>query len=246
MKSRELTWDGCFNARDLGGLPTIGGTDLRWGAIVRSDGLDAVTASGWAAIEAHGVRTIIDLRNDDERNLEALSIRPRSITTLHLPLDVAEDVEFWTPWRSGWQFGTPLYYRPHIERFPERSASVLAAIARAEPGGVLYHCGVGRDRTGMITMLLLALVGGLPHAITSDYSLSRANLTRLYASRGEDDQGPEIDAFLAREGTSAEAVIRSTLEALDLETWRRQGGLSDADVALLRARTLTSFAPRSI
>jgi protein-tyrosine phosphatase len=46
-----------------------------------------------------------------------------AITSLHLPLDNIEDRTFWDEWTSGWQFGTPLYYGPHIARFPERSAA---------------------------------------------------------------------------------------------------------------------------
>ena len=44
-----------------------------------------------------------------------------------------------------------------LPRFPERSAAVLSAIARAEPGGVVFHCGGGRDRAGQVTLLLLGL-----------------------------------------------------------------------------------------
>src|SRR6185503_8406085 len=58
-------------------------------------------------------------------------------------------------WSDGPVFGTPLYYRPHLDRFAHASAAVVAAIAHAAPGGVAYHCAGGRDRTGMITILLL-------------------------------------------------------------------------------------------
>ena len=63
---RHLDWDGCFNVRDLGGLRTADGRRTRRGAAVRVDGLNRLTATGWAALWAHGVRTVIDLRNDDE------------------------------------------------------------------------------------------------------------------------------------------------------------------------------------
>jgi hypothetical protein len=151
---RHLGWEGCFNVRDLGGLRTTDGRDTRWGRVVRADGLDGLTADGWAALSAHGVRTVIDLRNDDELGADAAP-RPASVRTIHLPLDASKDREFWDIWDSGPQFGTPLYYRPHLERFPERSAAVLSAIARAEPGGVAFHCGGGRDRAGQVSMLLL-------------------------------------------------------------------------------------------
>ena len=64
------------------------------------------------------------------------------MTTIRLPLDGIMDREFWDISESGPQFGTPLYYRPHLERFPDRSAAVVAAIACAAPGAVAFHRGL--------------------------------------------------------------------------------------------------------
>ncbi len=83
-------WDGCANVRDLGGLRTGDGRAIRRGAIVRADALDRLSAAGWAALEAHGVRTVIDLRNDDELAADRAP-RPAGVTTVHLPLDGVED-----------------------------------------------------------------------------------------------------------------------------------------------------------
>ena len=158
IQDRHLHWDGCANVRDLGGLRTSDGGEIRRGAIVRADALDRLSADGWAALEAHGVRTVIDLRNDDELATD-LAPRPAAITTLHLPLDGVEDTEFWKQWHERPEFGTPIYYRPFLDHFPDRTAAVFTAIARAEPGGVAIHCGIGRDRTGLIAIMLLALAG---------------------------------------------------------------------------------------
>ena len=70
MLDRQLDWDGCFNVRDMGGLPTISGARTRPGAAVRADSLNKLTDHGWAALLDHGVRTVIDLRNDFERAAE--------------------------------------------------------------------------------------------------------------------------------------------------------------------------------
>jgi protein-tyrosine phosphatase len=60
--NRILTWEGCVNVRDLGGLNTSDGRQTRWGAVVRSDTPAKLTAAGWAALYAHDVRTVISLR----------------------------------------------------------------------------------------------------------------------------------------------------------------------------------------
>ena len=234
---RHLDWDGCCNVRDLGGLRTTDGREIRWGAVVRADALDRLSEAGWRALQAHGIRTVVDLRNEDERAPE-VAPRPAGIETVHLPLDGIEDTEFWDRWTGGPQFGTPLYYGPFLDRFPQRVASVITAVARARPGGVAVHCGIGRDRTGLITLLLLAVAGVAPEDIAADYALSSARVRILLARLGEHDHVPEVEDFLTRRGTSAGEIIVSTLAALDVETYLREGGVTDDDLAALRARLL--------
>ena len=187
----------------------------------RSGRADQLTAEGWAMVEAAGIRTVVDLRNDDELGFD-YATRPPSITTVHTPLDGVEHVEFWEEWGTGPQFGTPLYYGPHIAAFPELSAAALRAIAFAEPGGVLFHCQGGRDRTGHIAMLLLALCDVPPDLIAADYELSPPEEGNV--------------EFLAREhGTTAAEVIARTLAGVDVEA------LVGADAAVaLRGRMADS------
>jgi protein-tyrosine phosphatase len=235
VRNRHLDWEGCCNVRDLGGLGTTDDRRTRRGALVRADALDRLTASGWEALWAHGVRTIIDLRNDDE-SIADLSPRPEALTTLHLPHDCAEDEAFWNEWGSGPQFGSPLYYRPHLLRFPERSARVVSAVARARAGGVVVHCGVGRDRTGMMSALLLALVGVAPELIAADYELSADRLRPHWARLGEPDQGPAIEAYLRGEGTSARELIVRLVSSPESVAALSAGGVDAGDLRLLRAR----------
>jgi len=187
--------------RDFGGTRTSDGLAIRPGALFRARSLDHLDEAGWAELRAAGVRTVIDLRNEEERG----AAPPGS---LHLPLDGTEDHEFWDEWASDWRFGTPVYYGPHLARFPQRSLAVLAAIAEAPPGGVLFHCMGGRDRTGMIAMLVLALVG-VPHEdIAADYELGA----------GAHPDAEAVTAGLTRAGTTARAELLRTLEQLELDT----------------------------
>ncbi len=190
--------------RDLGGLRLRDGRTIRPGALFRARSLDHLSDADWAELHDRGVRTLIDLRNDDER---AAAPAPHGITVLHLPLDGVADREFWDEWASDWRFGTPVYYGPHLARFPERSVAVLEAIAAAEPGGVLFHCMGGRDRTGMIAMLVLALVGVAPEDIAADYELGA----------GAHPDAAAITTGLERAGTTARAELLRTLESLDLD-----------------------------
>ena len=239
MLDRHLDWDGCFNVRDLGGLPTISGARTRPGAAVRADSLNKLTDHGWAALLDHGVRTVIDLRNDFERAAEPdLATRPDAVTTLQLPLDGFEDREFWDAVARGPQFGTTIYYAAHLRSMPQRSAAVLHAIATASPGGVAFHCVGGRDRSGQVAILLLHPAGVPADEIIADYELSDPNLTPLWRARGEPDQAAINAAFLAERETSAAQLIGELLDQQDLNQTLRSGGLTDADLSALRARLL--------
>ena len=235
--ARDLKWDGCYNVRDLGGIGLADGRETLWGAAVRADSLHKLSSDGWAALVDHGVRTVIDLRNDYERAPDVVA-RPSEVVTVQLPLDGIEDREFWDPIVSGPQFGTPIYYRGHLERMPERSAAVLRAIARALPGGVAFHCVGGRDRTGQIAILLLALVGVGADQIVADYERSDERLAPMWAASGGPDEARVNAEFLAERETTAADLIVSLLETLDVAALMRAGGLDRAEIAALRTRLL--------
>jgi protein-tyrosine phosphatase len=214
---RHLHWDGCINVRDLGGLGRI-----RPGALVRADSLQQLSAEGWRELERHGIRTVIDLRNPDEIGEDAAP-RPAGLTTIRIPLDGLEHWDFWRHWYGRPEFGTPHYYGPWLERFPDRAARVLNAIARAQPGGVAYHCGIGRDRTGLITMLIGAALGVPPEAAAEDYALSE----------GRVPPSPELDAFWADREETATDVFAEVLASVDPHAY-----LDPGDLAALEARAL--------
>lgn len=239
-KDRHLNWNNCSNARDIGGLVTREGISVRSGQLVRADSLDRLNAAGWQALRDYGIRTIIDLRNDHEREPYLTEAQTNDITILQLPHDGIEDREFWTP-PAGKLFvgGTPLYYRDHLIKMPERSARVLKAIGNAsDEGGVLIHCIAGCDRTGMITMLLLAMLGVSAEQITEDYHFSDLRLRTHYASTGQRDPAPLLMQYLASQGTSAKQLIAEMVSEFDYMTHLKRGGLDETDVERLRSRFL--------
>lgn len=238
VEERHLTWQGCFNTRDLGGLRTTDGRAIRWGALVRSDSLDRLTAAGWAALYAHSIRTIIDLRNDDEISADAAT-RPVGVTTLHVPLDDSADTEFWNYCWANELDGSPLYYQLFLDRKPERCAAAVAAVARAAAGGVVVHCGAGRDRTGLVTMLLLAIAGVAHEQIVADYELSTSRLAPAWSVWGYEDQGPLIADILKRKNTTARETLLAVLCSLDVSAYLRSAHVSENDLAAIRARLLS-------
>ncbi|GHC85094.1 protein-tyrosine-phosphatase [Nocardiopsis terrae] len=254
--SRQITWEGFFNTRDLGGLPTRHGRTTRPGAFVRSADPRFVTAEGWRAARAAGVRTVVDLRNPDEirpvpgkgltggggsASFPATTPRvplPPGMTRLEVPLDHVEDVAFWQEINRGQLNGTPLYFRPFLERKAERCAAVITALARSGTGGVLFHCGAGRDRTGLVALLLLALAEVEADAIAEDYALSTAALGPLFAAMGQEDQGPVVESLLADRGLTVRGSVLDVLGDLDARARLLEAGAAEEDLARVRDRLL--------
>jgi protein-tyrosine phosphatase len=77
---RELAWEGCLNVRDLGGHRTTNGGVTRYGAVVRADSVRHLTDAGWQAAVDYGVRTVIDLRADEELEADPPGDLPRGPT----------------------------------------------------------------------------------------------------------------------------------------------------------------------
>lgn len=232
---RDLEWQGCFNVRDLGGLKTRDGRQTRRGAIARGDDLSRLTKAGWDALEAHGIRTIVDLRNEHEFKAD-VAPRPDSVETIHVPIEDVDDKELWEPIWSKELDGTPLYFRLFLERKPRLCAAALRAIALAQPGGVVFHCTRGRDRTGLVAILVLVLAGVEPDDIVADYEMSTDRVRRLYAALGRKDPGLQIAEILKRKETSVGAAITDLLNSVDIEEHLHAGGLEPSDVEALRER----------
>jgi protein-tyrosine phosphatase len=224
MQNRLLDWPHCKNVRDLGGLRVLDGRVTRFGAIVRADTPSRLSESGWAALYAYGVRTIVSLRTHGLSEPE-LDVHPpyADIAVAQVEIEDVTDPEFRQKWASSDTWCTPLYYKDAIQRWPQRHAAAISAIARAGPGGVLFHCVRGVDRTGIISLLLLSLAGIRPDDILADYELSA---------------DPEREAILAREHSSVREALLGALDGLDVESYLLAGGASRGDLSAIRRRLL--------
>jgi protein tyrosine/serine phosphatase len=230
---RHLDWDGCFNVRDLGGHRTVDGRETRWGAVVRSDSPTRLTEAGWASLRAHGVRTIVDLRHDSERADEQRSTG--AIDAVAVSILDFEDAAFWR--RLEQIRDTGAFYRAVLEEYPDRFAAAATAIAWAPAGGVLVHCAVGRDRTGLLSALLLSLVGVPAEEIAADYGASSSRLAPLIALFAERAAEAAERERLYRENDQCRPeVVLSLLDELDARTYLCDGGVSAPDIEALQLR----------
>ena len=222
----------CVNARDLGGLGQI-----RPGAVVRMEQPRRLTEAGWAAAWAYGVRTFVDLRDPDEYEPE-LAPRPTGITTVRLPLDPV-GTPFYEHWAKIDNLSSPLYFQAMLAEHPQRLVAAVRAIANAAPGCVVFHCAAGKDRTGLLALVLLALAGAAPEEIIADYLLSYDRMKQRYDEIGAPDQLAAVSELLASHDTTIEASLTSTIASLTMPDYLLENGLSGTELAALRTRLTT-------
>jgi len=226
--TRTLQVDGLVNARDLGGLRRRNGSVTPSGVFYRSENVDWIHPTGSEQLRTAGIRTIVDLRQPGER-VHDTSPRPQWIATIEVDLDGLENEEFWTGYRENRLIATALCYLPHLDAMPERAGAALSAIVNAPPGGVLFHCMGGRDRTGMIALLLLTASNTEMDAIVDDY-LETVRLGGLRAATSNRNTSEaELEEICRIHGTTTEGAFRAVIANLDLEKVLSAAGMSSRD-----------------
>ncbi|WP_370541458.1 tyrosine-protein phosphatase [Agreia sp. COWG] len=115
---------------------------------------------------------------------------------------------------------SPEYWDHNVRILPQLIRRALEAIARSEPG-ILVHCGAGRDRTGMISALLLSNAGVSTDDVVADYATS----VRSMAGTGPQPQPvsdrqaswspAEVDRWLREVETFVRAFASDVDEILD-------------------------------
>jgi protein-tyrosine phosphatase len=244
--SRDLPWPSCFNARDLGGYDTADGRRTGWRAVVRADNLCHLTGDGQAALVRDGVRTVVDLLSQSEHAFEP----PHPFRTntadqgvpryVHVPLVDEGDRE--TAALVDHAPSREASYRLMLDRCRGQIAAIARAIVLAPPGGVLFHCHAGLDRTGLIAALLLGLVGVPGATIVADYALSEERLGSFYEHYRALIADPAARGRFKRL-TAPPTLMASILADIDAryggaEPYLLGAGLSRTDCANLRTRLL--------
>ena len=196
-----------------------------------------LTEAGWAAAWAHGVRTVVDLRDDSEREPDRAP-RPAGMTTVHVPLDPV-GTPFYKHWEKIDNLASPLYFPAMLAEHPEPVATAVRAIANAAPGCVAFHCAGGKDRTGLLALVLLTLGGATPEEIIADYLLSYDRMQQRYDEIGVPDQLAAVRELLANHNTTIEASLTSTIASLTMPGFLLDNGLSDTELAALHTRLTT-------
>jgi protein-tyrosine phosphatase len=248
LRSRELVWDGCLNVRDLGGHRTVDGGETNFGAIVRADSVSQLSEAGWEALTAYGVRTVLDLRGEHERDVDPPGNPP--VEVLQVPFmeaseaeweEIAEEIEAAAAAAPDVATSTRDVYLIFLERFGANVAAALKAVANAPEGGVVVHCVGGKDRTGLLVAFLLHLAGVPDEEIATDYALSEERLRPRHEAWFEAaDSEEELERLRRIAQTPAESMLGVFRELESrygsVEGYLRSTGLTEEELERLRHR----------
>ncbi len=178
MNCRRYRLDQVANFRDLGGYACDEGV-TKYGVIFRSTALNKATKQDIEQIERLGVRTVIDLRFPSEtrelpdrlgEQMEYINCSLMGSTRLE-QLDIVNSsvVETKTLYRM---------YRLMLRNGQKEIRKALEVVADAD-GAVLFHCAAGKDRTGILAMLILSCMGVDREDILVDYQCSSTYITKF-------------------------------------------------------------------
>lgn len=221
---RRIELAGLLNFRDVGGYPVAGGGSVRWRTLFRSDALHGLDSAGLAAVTGLGLRTVVDLRTQLEAEHAPSPVRGRAT---HIPVLTGGDFQ-----------GVPLeldgLYRYFIDECGGQITAAIAELCGDDALPALVHCSAGKDRTGVVIALILAVLGVPDELIAADYSLSGLYL--------DPEQTPAIGQLSASTGLGEELTrtLLSSAPELILEVLDRVRAVPGSVDGYLIGHGLTS------
>ena len=241
---RRIEIEGAYNVRDIGGYETADGRTTRWQTFLRADNVSTLPQHSQDTLTSSiGVRTVIDLRRREEIDRQADNVLGRSPLVRYHNVDIVGDMVFDKVESEKPRDTIHGSYRNMLDRRGGKFGEALRVMARPGALPAMYHCMGGQDRTGLISALLLGLVGVPKEAIAADYTLTAE--FRIFAYLGPNPEVPDADpadytpeAYRAR--NCPPEVMLDTLEYLDVqyggvEAYVRSTGVTADDIATLRA-----------
>jgi protein-tyrosine phosphatase len=239
---RRIPLEGCHNFRDLGGYPAAGGRAVRWRLLFRSDALHHLSAGDVARVRDElGVRHVVDLRSTGE--LRSDGRRPLAVAGFrvhHLPLF---DGVVAAPREAGRELTLADRYFLLAEMAKPAIARVITTLSES-PEPAVYHCAAGKDRTGVISAILLGMLGVQDAIIVADYAATQENLDaiidRLMANEGYQEILATLppDTLHAQPETMISLLEKVRFHYGSMREYVRAIGVSDVNIARLEGRLL--------
>ncbi len=250
--------DGVVNMRDVGGLPTADGRSVRTGRLLRSDNLQDLTERDIRRlIDDYGVHR--HRRPAQQRRVPRRGARPAVRDAAHPPPPLAlprrrgrgdRGDALVLPWqdeatkerlRSHDDDYWASHYLGYLADRPDSVSGALRVVA-SSPGATVVHCAAGKDRTGTVVGMALAVAGVPDEEIVADYVATAERIERIIErlisrpAYADNLRGRPIEDHLPRPETMARI-----LQVLDerfggVAGWLVAQGWTEEETEALRSR----------
>jgi protein-tyrosine phosphatase len=238
--TRRLVLAGTFNVRHVGGYRTAAGAVLTDRLLWRGDALHALDDDGPRTLAELGLRTIVDLREDAERDQRPNLVDGLGVRVVTLPLYAGARLEpgpELDAMRAGDLSGM---YRRVITGHGPQIAATITELARPGALPALVHCSAGKDRTGIVIALLLSAIGVADDDVVADFALTEQYLDDAFMAtvRAAFDGADAMPERVHRGADPAWmlAALAAVREAhADVGAYLVEHGLDPAALEVLRA-----------
>ena len=193
---RRYNFKNVFNCRDIGGYFTENHQLVKNHVFLRADNLTGLLESEIAFLKKEGLEAVIDLRHQNEIDLEPDPFVERNDVHYH-NIAILDHAQFTLEDLNQIKL-SDLYIQ--IAENTQFIKQVFDTLAKYE-GAVLYHCSAGKDRTGVITALLFKLVGVANVDIVTNYEVSFTYLVPKYVDADRNVSEVYADLFASKPET---------------------------------------------
>jgi len=233
LRSRAVPLEGVHNFRDVGGYETADGRITRERRLFRSDALHNLDDDARLRLDELDVRTVVDLRSDEERAAFPDAVGERTL----VEQPIFADVQFADPRSTvAAPSNLPEIYDLMIDRCGDRLAAAVKALAAPDALPAVVHCAAGKDRTGVVTGLVLAAVGVPNDVVAADYAATGLFLTPAFIEVLAAGSQAADESMLGSEAEYMQALLaRIDAEHGGAAAYLRAHGVTDGELERLRA-----------
>ncbi|MDA8278356.1 MAG: tyrosine-protein phosphatase [Actinomycetota bacterium] len=241
----RINLEGSFNLREISGYNGPLGK-IAPGLIFRSDHLGRLTESDIELVKGLNIKSFIDLRTDKEATNQGTY--PDELlaeaTRHHISMiDISANYEL-----ARGEAGKEYIYNRYVEMLTfgkDNIARVFKTIAGHTEGALLFHCAVGKDRTGIIAALLLEALSIERLQIIADYAATKRAMEnfQMWLQEVAPDELEKIRDVAPIILGSREEDMDRTLIFLDKNhggavAYLNEIGIEEAEIDVIRDRYL--------
>lgn len=229
-KRAESLLETTLNTRELGGYRTRQGNMTKVDTLLRSDEQKQLSSRDIAYLSERQITTIIDMRTKK--------------VTSHLPSPFANKTPFAyhnIPIEEGSGVPESMEAVPVSYMNIAGSANmrqVYRSIAQA-PRGVLFHCSAGKDRTGVVSAILLLLADVGDRDIIENYMMTKEYNAKRFALARKNYPDLDINIIIPREEFMIRFLQLFRHKYGEAKTYMSRIGVLPEEIEMIRGKLVT-------